>query len=123
MRSYNLLLGTEKKLELKLQPIRQETNAAEDFMISMLINSVYYFIDCVYILRSTGKYRLVALHQSTVLHDQYYPSDDECKIAFEKLFKEKAWKEEIQPDWSHFYDPDKKWLAKKQKRLETRNTA
>jgi hypothetical protein len=124
MRSYNLLLGTGKNLELKQQqPFRQETKAGEDFMISMLVNAVYYFIDCVYILRSKGKHRLVVLHQNTVLHDKYYPSDGECKIAFQKLFKDKAFNEEIQPDWSHFYDPDKRWLAKKQSRLETGNMA
>jgi len=123
MRSYNQLLGSEKNLELKQQPIRQETNTDKDFKISLLVNSILYFIDCVYILRSKGKHRLIVLHQNTVLHDQYYSSDAECKNAFEKLFQDKAWSEEITADWSHFYDPDKNWLAKKQKRLETRNTA
>ena len=123
MRSYNLLLGTEKKLELKQQPIRQETKADEDFMISRLINSIYYFIDCVYIIQLKDKYRLVALHHRTVLCDKYYPTGRGCKIAFQKLFKDKAWKEEVKPDWTNFYDPDHKWLAKKQSRLEKRKRA
>jgi len=124
MRSYNLLLGTEKNLELKQQqPIRQETNADKDFKISRLINSVFYFIDCVYIIKLSNNYRLVALHQQHVLCDKYYPTERGCKIAFQKMFKDKAWSEEVTADWSNFYDPDKRWLAKKQKRLETRNTA
>ncbi len=124
MRSYNQLLGSEKNLELKQQqPIRQETKADKDFKISRLVNSILYFIDCVYILRSKGKHRLVVLHQNTVLHDKYYPSDGECKIAFQRLFKDKAWSEDITADWSHFYDPDKQWLAKKQSRPETGNMA
>ena len=124
MRSYNQLLGSEKNLELKKQqPFRQETKAGEDFMISMLVNAILYFIDCVYIIQLKDKYRLVVLQRCTVLLDKCYPTERGCKIAFQRLFKDKAWNEEIKPQWSHFYDPDKRWLAKKQKRLETRNTA
>jgi len=122
MRSYNLLPGTGKNLELKQQQLfRQETKADEDFMISMLINSVYYFIDCVYIIRLKDKFRLVALQRCTVLWDKCYPTERGCKIAFQKIFKDKAWSEEVTADWSHFYDPDQSWLAKKQSRLETGN--
>jgi len=124
MRSYNLLLGTGKNLELKQQKtIRQETNTDKDFLISRLVNSVFYFIDCVYIIKLSNNYRLVALHQQHVLCDKYYSTERGCKIAFQKMFKDKAWSEEVTADWSHFYDPDKKWLSKKQKRLGTRNTA
>ena len=117
-------MGTEKNPELKQQqPVRQETKADEDFMISMLINSIYYFIDCVYIIQLKDKYRLVVLQRCTVLLDKYYPTERGCKIAFQKLFKDKAWSEEITANWSHFYDPDQQWLAEKQSRLETGNMA
>ena len=97
--------------------INPEVN--EKTMISTLINSIHYFIDCVYILQAKDKFRLVALQHSRVLFDKYYPTLSGCRIAFGKLFKYKAWGEEITPFWSHFYDPDKRWLQEKQSRLET----
>ena len=95
------------------QDIQQELNAEEKLVISMLINSVLYFIECVFIIRTKDKFRLVALHHGRVLFDRYYPTERGCKIAFHKLFKEKAWNEEVNADWSHFYGPDKLWLEEK----------
>jgi hypothetical protein len=89
-----------------------------DVTISMLINSIYYFIECVFILRSKNKYRLVALQHSRVLMDKEYPTENGCRIAFARFFKNKAWDETIKPEWSHFYDPDKDWFEEKQRRLE-----
>ena len=92
--------------------------AQNDTTISMLINSIYYFIECVFILRAQNKYRLVVLQHSRVLLDQDYPSERGCRIAFTRLFKEKAWDETIKAEWSHFYDPDKEWLQEKCRPLE-----
>jgi hypothetical protein len=85
----------------------------------MLINSVYYFSDCVFILQAKDKFRLVALQQGMVLFDKYYNTIRGCRIAFDKMFKDKAWSEEIKAEWSHFYDPDKGWLEKKCSYLES----
>lgn len=104
--------------ELKQQPtILLELNPGEKPVISLLINSIYYFIDCVYILKSKNRYRLVVLQHSKVLFDKYYPTVRGCRIAFQKFFKEKAWSEEIKAQWSHFYDPDSEWLEEKCKNL------
>ena len=115
MGSFNSFPGTEINPELKRQ---QEINSAEKPVVSRLINSVYYFIDCVYILKSENKYRLVALHYGRVLCDKYYPTIRGCRIAFEKLFKDKAWDETVKANWSGFYDPDKEWLDENQSCLE-----
>ena len=101
----------------KQQTIRHELNSEEKPVISRLINSVYFFIDCVYILQSKDKFRLVALHHGRVLWDKYYSTPRNCRIAFDKLFKDKAWNEEIKAEWSHFYDPDIRWLEEKQSHL------
>ena len=85
----------------------------DETTISMLINSIYYFIECVFIQRAQNKYRLVVLQHSRVLLDQCYPSEKGCHIAFGRIFKDKAWDETIKAEWSHFYDPDKKWLQEK----------
>jgi hypothetical protein len=92
--------------------------AKTDITISMLINSIYYYIECVFILRTQNKYRLVVLQHSRVLFDKEYPTEIGCRIAFTKFFKDKAWDEGVTPQWSHFYDPDKDWLEEKQTRLE-----
>jgi hypothetical protein len=108
MGHYHPLPGTETNPE-----------STEDITISMLINSAHYFIQCVFILKAKNKYRLVVLHNGKVLADSYYNTVRGCKIAFIKRFKEKAWSEEIKAQWSHFYDPDKPWLEKKCKYLES----
>jgi len=119
MRSLNPNPGPGINPEQKQQQtIRQEINTAEKPVISRLINSVYFFIDCVFILQSKDKFRLVALHQRKVLCDKYYSTPGNCRIAFDKLFKDKAWRKEEKADWSHFYDPDKRWLKEKQSHLE-----
>ncbi len=105
---------------------RQMTDDREELeilTISRLINSIFYFIDFVYIIKLTNKYRLVALHKQRVLCDCYFLSFEECKIAFDKLFKEKTWEERVKADWSHFYSPDQNWLAKNQSYLESVNMA
>jgi hypothetical protein len=119
MGSFNSYPGAEINPELKQkQEIRQEINTGEKSMVSLLINSIYYFIDCVYILNSKNKYRLVALQHNRVLMDKYYHTVRGCKIAFVKLFKDKAWDDSVKANWTSFYDPDKEWLEEKQSFLE-----
>jgi len=120
MGSFNSYTEPEINPELKQQQeIRQKINTGEKPVISRLINSVYYFIECVYILEVKSKYRLVALHKGRILCDMYCSTSNDCKIAFDKLFKDKAWREEIKAEWTSFYDPDKRWLDEKQSHLET----
>ncbi|UCH95153.1 MAG: hypothetical protein JSV88_33590 [Candidatus Aminicenantes bacterium] len=120
MGNYHTFPVLEPGLELNQQPgIRQEMKGEEQPEISMLINSVHYFIDCVYIRREKNNYRLVALHNRRVLWDKQYPTLKGCKIAFQKQFKEKAWQEGVKAEWSPFYPPDKVWLGKKYKHLVT----
>jgi hypothetical protein len=102
------------------QLLRQELNPGEKIEISILINSIQYFIDCVFIAVLKNKFHLVALQHQQALCDSYYFSFEECKIAFDKLFKDKAWSEEIIAKWSPFYPPEQEWLAKKQCYLEGR---
>jgi hypothetical protein len=81
--------------------------------ISLLVNSAYYFIECVFILRLRDHFRLVALHHGTVLTDACYRTLKGARIAFAKKYKKKAWKEEVKAEWSVFYDPDNRWLEEK----------
>ena len=119
MGSYNSNPGQGINPELKQQPtILQELNPGEKIFISYLINSIYYFIQDVFIIKINSMYRLVARHNNIVLIDYYYDTVRGCRIAFQKFFKDKAWSEEVKAQWSHFYDPDKEWLEEKCKNLE-----
>lgn len=79
--------------------------------ISSLINTIFYYLHCVFIMTVNGKYRLVVIRNNRVLAYNLYTTIRGAKIAFSKKFK--GWKKEIKAEWSHFYDPDKPWLDEK----------
>ncbi len=93
----------------------------EILMISRLINSIHYLIDCVFIGVLKNKFRLVVLQHQEVLYDQYFSSFEKCQMAFDKIFIYKAWSEKTKANWSHFYPPDQDWLEEKQSYLESEN--
>jgi hypothetical protein len=81
--------------------------------ISLLINAVFYFLETVLIMANKDGYRLIVVHRSDVWTDEMYKTFEEAKRAFFNKYKEKAWKKEVRPNWSHFYPPTTKWLKKK----------
>jgi hypothetical protein len=82
-------------------------------LISLLINSAYFFIDCVYILFQDGLFRLTAIHNRIVLKDSCYRTVKGARIAFVKQFKHKFWTDEVKAEWTDFYNPDEKWIEDK----------
>ncbi len=85
----------------------------EQTKMSRLINSIYYFIEYVFIMTENEGYRLVAIHQGKLLTDETYKTAKGAKIAFLKFWKYRAWQQGVRPTWSHFYPPDSKWLKEK----------
>jgi hypothetical protein len=81
--------------------------------ISNLINSFLYSLPCAFIMAVNGKYRLMALKNNKVVADKLYNTIKGARSAFQKLFKEHSWRENVTPEWSHFYDPEKEWLDEK----------
>lgn len=100
--------NTSPELEIGLEQRRKET-----FMISVLTNSVCYFMESVLIAAEGGEYRLLAIHQGKLYTDERYRTARGAKIAFIKLWGYRAWQEDIQAIWSHFYPPDTGWYEKK----------
>ena len=92
---------------------QQEFQTGEAKRISILINSIYYFIECVYILILHDHCRLIVLHHGRVLTDKRYKTVRGARIAFAKLYKHKGWKEGIKAQRSHLYDPEAKWLEER----------
>lgn len=102
----------------KQDPPRQWQKLKNQKKISRLLNSIYYFLDCVFIIISEKDYRLVIFHHDQVVMDVHYNSLRGAKIAFAKYFGERAWAEEVQSQWSHTYQPDYDWLSEKLEILE-----
>ncbi|MGD2088016.1 MAG: hypothetical protein PVH61_17690 [Candidatus Aminicenantes bacterium] len=102
----------------KQEPLRQRQKLNNETKISRLLNSIYYFLDYVFIIISETGYRLVILHHDQVIMDVHYHSLRGAKIAFAKYFGERAWAEEVQPQWSHTYQPDNAWISEKLEFLE-----
>jgi len=101
------------EIEVSAKKAGQFESQEKTIYISKLINSIYYFISDVFIrtdLIDKKKFTLVAIHNKRVLIYKDYKTPRGAKIAFSRIFKKKAWKEDVKASWSNFYDPDKKWL-------------
>jgi hypothetical protein len=81
--------------------------------ICLLQNNVEYFLKYVFIFVEEIGFRLVVIHQEYVKTDTVYKSLKSAKIAFARMYNRKSWKKGVKPTWSHFNQPDKKWLADK----------
>lgn len=98
---------------LQLQPginLKSETKKGkENRRISLLINSIYFFIESVFIVETGDGYRLLAIHRNNVLRDETFKTARGAKIAYLKLFAYKAWEEGVKPQWTPFYPPEEKY--------------
>jgi hypothetical protein len=83
--------------------------------ISRLENSVYYFLDYVFIVEEEDSFRLLVIHRGKVLTDKLYPTLRGARIAFRHIYEGKAWSKDLKARWSNFYQPDKRWLNSKLK--------
>ena len=84
----------------------------QDVEISVLINSIFFFFSCVFILKTDGKHRLIVLRNNILLYEGVYKSITGAKIAFSRLYQDKAWKK-LKAQWTHFYPPEGSWLDEK----------
>lgn len=83
--------------------------------ISMLINGIFFFLESVFIeeVKESGGFRLVVSHKGRILTDRYYESSRGARIAFSRIYKHQLWRDDLKPEWSHFYPPDRRWLEEK----------
>jgi len=102
----------------KQESIQHQQQSKNEVKISRLLNSIYYFLDYVFIIITEKDYRLVILHHDQVIMDVHYNTLRGAKIAFAKYFGERAWTEEVQSQWTHTYPPDNDWISEKLEILE-----
>ncbi len=81
--------------------------------ICMLINAVYFFLESVFIVVTKDHCRLVVIHNRKLIVDECYDTIRGAKIAFYRMYKEKACAKGLRNEWSANYEPDKRWLTKK----------
>jgi hypothetical protein len=93
--------------------VLKKEKESETIKICTLLNSVYYFLEHVFILCQDDSYRLVVLHNNRLLLDRYYRTLRGARMAFRKIFRHHAWKEDVKSMWSHCYYPDEDWLEEK----------
>ncbi len=90
-----------------------ELEEEEPIKVSLLINSIYYFIESVFIMAVKEGFRLVVIHQGRLLTDQTYKTVKGARIAFLKHYGYKAWREGTKAEWSVFYPPESQWFHEK----------
>jgi hypothetical protein len=78
--------------------------------ICILVNSIFYFVGCVFIISKGGQYQLVVIHNGKILMDKPYNTLRGAKIAFSRFFNHRSWRQGIKAEWSLFYKPDTGWL-------------
>jgi len=103
-------LDSVKSTSIVERGFKEEKNEP---LISVLMNSVYFFLEHAFIVSDKNNYRLFVRHRNEVLADQDYKSLRGAKIAFSKLFQQNAFdKDYSHPQWSPLYTPERNWLYK-----------
>lgn len=109
-------LMTQQQPKNRIQnPLGPWKKQEADVEISLLANSIYYFLQCVFIVKDGEAFRLVVIYNNRVLTDLRYITLRGARIGFTKLHGDKAWEEDVRADWTHFYPPDEEWLEEKLK--------
>jgi hypothetical protein len=85
----------------------------EEKLISRMINSVFYFLKFVFILKEGDHYRLVVIQDRDKIIDKNYQTLKGAKIACTKMLRNKFKNNEMNPEWSFLYPADEKWLQDK----------
>jgi len=87
--------------------------------IRLLINPHFYFLESVFILFKSDRYRLVVIAGNKCLFAGGYETERGAKIAFGRMFNrsipEDLLRESQNCKWSDFYLPDSGWLEEKLK--------
>ena len=90
---------------------------SQEIEISMLLNAIHYFLDCVFIIHGHRQYRLLVFMSDNILLDQQYTSLKGAKIAFKKFYGHQACIKGINARWDE-YIPESWWIKKKMEILD-----
>jgi hypothetical protein len=91
-----------------------ERNTFSIHKIAILENAIFYFLNRVIIIKDekSDQYRLIVISKDQIIVDRLYDTPRGAKIAFARMFLNRAWSNEVRSSWSHYYRPYNKWLNK-----------
>ncbi len=78
--------------------------------VSILTNSANYLVSKVFIFKEKKQFRLIVFNQEKLLADATYKTAKEARNAFSRFWGYKKEKENVKPEWTHFYTPEKNWI-------------
>ncbi len=70
--------------------------------VSLLKNSIYYFLQGVLIIQEKEGFRLLVIQHGKLLDDELYRTVRGARIAFAKRYKYKLWAKNTGPRWTPF---------------------
>ena len=109
-----MILGTNQTTGLGLRlDVEIDRVVNYESVISLLMNSAYFFLENVFIMRDEKEYNLIVIHKKKLFEFKTYKSAKGARIAFNALYRYKAYKKGVKAEWTPFYRPDRKWLEKK----------
>ncbi len=80
------------------------------YPVSLLLNSVYFFLHYVLIVKEGEIFRLLVIKNGEKLVDKKYRTIKGARIAFHRSYKKQGYKDNIETEWTYFYNPDITWL-------------
>lgn len=93
---------------------KHDSKKSDKRVISILLNSLYFFLHDVIVLKEGKNYKLIVKHNDEFIVEKNYKTLRGAKIAFSKMFQYKAVDEEHSYlHWSPLYSPEPSWLAAK----------
>jgi hypothetical protein len=124
--NYNFIMkslsGNQPWFNLTGQTVESATcQNGQEVVISMLLNSIHYYLDCAFIIHSAHEFRLAVFHRNNVLLDKRYTTLKGAKIAFHKIYRHQVCIEGVEARWEE-YIPESSWIEKKMAILERNQT-
>jgi hypothetical protein len=84
--------------------------------ISVLINSAYFFLTHVFVLKVSNTFRLMVVRGGErLVANEVYTTLKGARIAYKRMFGKFAYRSEVESEWTPFYVPDGRWLREKLK--------
>lgn len=93
-----------------MSPQKKQTTPQYGPGVSKLMNSHYYCLELVFIIKESEGYRLVVSHRDKLRWNNFYKTLRGAKIAFSHLFGRYRWSNSVDMEWSPFYRPELNWM-------------
>ena len=94
----------------KTSDLQFQVKEEKRLKVSILTNAVHYSLSRVFIFKEKDQFRLIVYNLGEILTNKSYKTAKGVRIAFLKLWSYRRGTENVLPNWTHFYTPEKDWL-------------